>query len=90
MLDALLEGLVEGTEAFLGLGDGLASERDQDAAEGLGLREAGMPAVVVERELVSAVEDARQDQPADPAQQDTGLGGEDLGPAPTPPKSSGP
>jgi Pyridine nucleotide-disulphide oxidoreductase len=44
VLDALLEGLVEGPEALLGPGDGLAGERDQDAAEGLGLGETGVPA----------------------------------------------
>ena len=43
MLDALLEGLVEGAEIPLGLGDGLARERDQDAAEGLGQLPGGGP-----------------------------------------------
>src|SRR6516225_12146381 len=67
-LGALLEGLVEGAEVGLGLSDDLAGERDQDAAEGLRLGQAGIPAHVVQSELVGAVEDARHDQPTDPAQ----------------------
>src|SRR5262249_56724757 len=74
-LNPPFESLIEGAEVRLGPGDGLTGERDEDTAEGLGLREASMPAEVFERELVDAVENTRHDEPADPAQQHAGLRG---------------